>query len=264
MNVPSAHRRRLPAGWLLLAMAAGSASAGPVAKRETRVAPSWPCSATTISRTARPARATRFRPTRCARTSAAQGRGLAIPLSRRRGRARRPAGFASAARDRPHLSMTAIRSFTEKALPILRSENVRATLFVVSGWVDHRRPACRRLLGWAEIRDLERTGLVEIAAHTHVSITTWLAIRPATPRPPPPPVATCRKHRATRIATSTAVASWPTWIRRARACAPIGPDVHALAWPYGEWNETARSRRAPPGFDVTLDWRARTRRSIPS
>lgn len=61
------------------------------------------------------------------------------------------------------------RDFYQNAFPILRAHGFHATVFVVAGFVGQER-----YLTWDMIRELDRSGLVEIGAHTvhHPDLTT--------------------------------------------------------------------------------------------
>ncbi|MCX2726497.1 polysaccharide deacetylase family protein [Thermomicrobium sp. 4228-Ro] len=60
------------------------------------------------------------------------------------------------------------RDFYENAWPILRSYHFHATVFVITGFLD-----TPRYLTWDMVRELDRSGLVEIGGHTvhHVDLT---------------------------------------------------------------------------------------------
>jgi len=60
------------------------------------------------------------------------------------------------------------RDFYEHAWPILRQYNFHATIFVITGLLDSPR-----YLTWEMVRELDRSGAIEIGAHTvhHVDLT---------------------------------------------------------------------------------------------
>ncbi len=60
------------------------------------------------------------------------------------------------------------RDFYENAWPLLRSYGFHATVFVITGFLD-----TPRYLTWDMVRELDRSGLVEIGGHTvhHVDLT---------------------------------------------------------------------------------------------
>ena len=145
------------------------------------------------------------------------------------------------------------RSFIEKALPVLREEGVTATLAVVGSFVDSPPPGLPPLMTWDEIRKVDRSGLVEIASHTH-ALHRYETSNPY--RDTGPSVSTRRYlldaaryedrdeyRRRIRDDLRTS---------RRRLREELGHDVAVLAWPYGEHNEMARAIAADAGFSATL------------
>jgi hypothetical protein len=61
----------------------------------------------------------------------------------------------------------AYRSFFEKALPILREEGVKATLSVISSFIDAPPGDLPPLMTWDQIREAGESGFVDIASHSH-------------------------------------------------------------------------------------------------
>jgi biofilm PGA synthesis lipoprotein PgaB len=145
------------------------------------------------------------------------------------------------------------RSFVELALPILREEKVKPTLAIVSAWVDQPPAGIPPLLSWDEIRALDRGGQVEIASHSH----DQHRFLTSNPYGDTEPAVTTRRY----------VADERRYETRAEYEARVGEDLRAaqerlheklghrvtvLAWPYGEWNTTARRLAAEHGFTTTL------------
>lgn len=145
------------------------------------------------------------------------------------------------------------RSFSEKALPILREEGVKATLAIVTAFLDDPPKDLPPLMSWDQIREADRSGLVEIASHSH-DLHRYVTSNPY--RDTYPSVNTRRylldesryedreEYRA-RIRRD---------LRESRRILreKLGHDVSVLAWPYGEHNEMARGIASKEGFDVTL------------
>ena len=61
----------------------------------------------------------------------------------------------------------AYRSFFEKALPILAEEKVKATLCIVSSFLDKPPAGLTPLMTWEQIREAEAGGWAEVASHSH-------------------------------------------------------------------------------------------------
>ncbi len=145
------------------------------------------------------------------------------------------------------------RSFVELALPILRAEKVKATLAVVSAWVDQPPAGVPPLLSWDEIRALDRGGQVEIASHSH----DQHRFLTSNPYDDTEPAVTTRGYVADegRYETRTEYeARLGEDLRAAqeRLREKLGHRVSVLAWPYGEWNTTSRRIAAEQGFTTTL------------
>jgi poly-beta-1,6-N-acetyl-D-glucosamine N-deacetylase len=145
------------------------------------------------------------------------------------------------------------RSFVELALPILRAEKVKATLAIVTSWVDRPPADVPPLLTWDEFRALDRGGQVEIAAHSH----DHHRFLTSNPYGDTEPAVTTRQYVTTETRYETraeyeARVSQDLRDAQARLRAELGHGVSVLAWPYGEWSTTARSLAREHGFTSTL------------
>ncbi|OGF18255.1 MAG: hypothetical protein A2W00_15385 [Candidatus Eisenbacteria bacterium RBG_16_71_46] len=147
----------------------------------------------------------------------------------------------------------AYRSFFDQALPILREENVPATLAVITSFVDRPPPGIPPLMTWRQIREVEKSGLVEIASHSH-GLHRYETSNPY--RDTGPSVAVRRYLLAearyedrdeyrSRIRRDLAESQR---VLRAR----VGHAAAVLVWPYGEHNAMARALAAEAGFTTTL------------
>jgi biofilm PGA synthesis lipoprotein PgaB len=150
------------------------------------------------------------------------------------------------------------RSFEELVLPILREENVKATVAVVSAFVEHPPRDLSPLLDWNGIRRVERSGRVEIASHTHDlhRYETCNAYRDTWPS------ATTRRY----LLREARYENRDEYRARIRAdlvrsqeilTRKLGHPVPVLVWPYGEHNRLARDLASQAGFSFTLalGWR---------
>ena len=145
------------------------------------------------------------------------------------------------------------RSFLGNVLPLLRAEGVKATLAVADTLIDNPPPEVPPLLSWDEIREADRSGLVEIASHSHA----LHRYEPANPYRDTGPSASTRRYLDTegryedrdeyrrRIRNDLREA-------RRRLRRELGHEVKVLVWPYGEHNAMARSIAAREGFTATL------------
>jgi biofilm PGA synthesis lipoprotein PgaB len=144
-------------------------------------------------------------------------------------------------------------SFFDRVLPILKEEGVKATLSVVSSFVDRPPAGVPPLMSWDQIREAESTGLVEIASHGH-EIHRFETDNPY--RDTGPSVTTRRflleaGRYEDRDEYKERIRKDFREARRILA-ERLGHEVTVLAWPYGEHNLAARRIAAEEGFATTL------------
>jgi biofilm PGA synthesis lipoprotein PgaB len=147
----------------------------------------------------------------------------------------------------------AYRSFLEKALPILKEEGVKATVAVVSSFIDSPPPDVPEMMTWEQLKAAEGSGFAEVASHSH----DLHRFEVSNPYNDTAPSVTTRRYRNAekryedrdeyrgRIRAD---------LRKSKAVLSekLGRDVSVLAWPYGEYNEMARELAGKEGFAVTL------------
>jgi biofilm PGA synthesis lipoprotein PgaB len=147
----------------------------------------------------------------------------------------------------------AYRSFIEQALPILREEGVKATLAVVTSFIDRPPPGMPPLMTWDQIQEAERSGFVEIASHSH----DLHKYETSNPYRDSAPSAVTRRY----LLEVDRYEDRKEYLERIREDLresqrilreKLGHDVSVLAWPYGEHNAAARGIAAEEGFRVTL------------
>jgi biofilm PGA synthesis lipoprotein PgaB len=147
----------------------------------------------------------------------------------------------------------AYRSFIEQALPILREEGVKATLAVVTSFIDRPPPGMPPLMTWDQIQEADRSGFVEIASHSH----DLHKYETSNPYRDSAPSAVTRRY----LLQEARYEDRQEYLERIREDLresqrilqeKLGHDVSALAWPYGEHNAASRGIAAEEGFRVTL------------
>jgi len=147
----------------------------------------------------------------------------------------------------------AYRSFFEKALPILREEGVKATVSVISSFIDAPPADLPPLMTWEQIREAGESGFVEIASHSH-GLHQYEASNPFNDTSPA--VTTRRYLPPDRRYEDRDEYRWRIRadLRKAKSslASMLGRDVGVLAWPYGEYNAMARELARQEGFSVTL------------
>ncbi|WP_397438805.1 poly-beta-1,6-N-acetyl-D-glucosamine N-deacetylase PgaB [Pseudomonas chlororaphis] len=154
-------------------------------------------------------------------------------------------------------------SFYTRVLPVLRSYNWHALLAPVGAWVDTPlnqpvdfagTPRQRSdFLTWQQVREISRSGLVEIAAHTDANHKGVLA----NPQGNLQPAAATRRYDASsgryeseaefeaRLRSDVAAIS-----KKIRAATGYSPRV--WVWPYGAADGTALRVVGEQGYDMAL------------
>jgi len=148
----------------------------------------------------------------------------------------------------------AYRSFSEKALPILKEEKVKATVAVVSSFIDYGpAPDMGPLMTWRQIREAEESGYAEVASHTH-ELHRYVVSNPYNDTSP---AVTTRRY----LVPERRYEDRDEYRRRIRAdlrkaravlAEKLGHNVPVLAWPYGEHNAMTEGVAREEGFSVTL------------
>lgn len=155
------------------------------------------------------------------------------------------------------------RSFLTRVLPILKAYGWPALLAPVGTWMDtpSDRPvdfggspeARKRFLNWDEIREISRSGLVEIAAHTDASHYGALA----NPQGNTEPAAAIRAYDA-RTGQYETEAQFGTRMGRDVAAitekirAATGKTPRAWVWPYGAEGGSTLRIAAENGYEMAL------------
>lgn len=149
-------------------------------------------------------------------------------------------------------------SFYDKVLPLLKRYGYRAVLAVVGEWMTPgkakpedmpREP----LLNWAQVREIRKSGLVEIASHTY-GLHRGLV---GNPQGNTQPAGTTRIYDP----ASKTYESDAAYLKRIRAemrraaddlrqNAGVRPKV--MVWPYGEANRIMVQAAREAGMDITL------------
>jgi poly-beta-1,6-N-acetyl-D-glucosamine N-deacetylase len=144
-------------------------------------------------------------------------------------------------------------SFLTEVMPILREEKVPATLAVITGYVDAPPAGMPPLLGWAELRQIQQSGLVEIASHSHL-MHMYAA---ANPQGLTAPASSTRLYVSSEARYETRDEYRDRVLKdltqsRVVLKQELGLDCDILVWPYGEHNDVARRVAAEAGFRTTM------------
>lgn len=148
-------------------------------------------------------------------------------------------------------------SFYTRAFPLLKKYHYPAVAAIIGTWVNHTTkpdvPGSKPVMTWEQIRELDRSGLVEIASHTdgmHIAIPSnpWGGREAA--------VTTLRYDAATdhyetepayRARIEAGIRESARFLRR-----ELGHPVRVMVWPYGEYNAAAVAAAKRNGMPITM------------
>jgi biofilm PGA synthesis lipoprotein PgaB len=152
-----------------------------------------------------------------------------------------------------------MRSVYTRAFPLLKLYGYRSVVSVVTGWVgaeqpiayDERTLAAEDFLTWEQLREMQRSGLVEIASHTHAMHSGV----------PGNPLGNLQPAAATRIFSNGGYEDDAAFMLRIeddllRSATVIreqtGRAPRAVTWPYGTWTDSGRQTAARLGMTLSL------------
>ncbi len=146
-------------------------------------------------------------------------------------------------------------SFYTKVFPLLKKYHYPATVALVGTWMDGHVTADdpgKPLMNWEQVREVAKSGLVEIASHTY-DLHNGIVANPqgntqaaAITRLYDDPMLIYENDEQYRIRIRAAMFKSSEFIFQH---AGIRPRV--LVWPYGEYNETAVAAAKEAGFSIT-------------
>ncbi len=152
-----------------------------------------------------------------------------------------------------------LKSMYTHVFPLLRLFEYPAVVSVVTDWMERREPVTYAdrsrgqdgFLTWAEIREMQRSGLVEIASHT---LNLYQCIT-GNPQGILQPAAVTRLFQYSRYESaseysSRVIADLRQSIRLIKQETGTSPKV--LAWPYGHYNEAILKTGRELGMAITL------------
>ncbi len=161
-----------------------------------------------------------------------------------------------------------LASVYSRVYPLLKLFNYPAVVSVVTSWVEmdggvayaNRRRHAQDFLTWEQLREMQASGLVEIASHTH-SLHTGIS---ANPQGNLQPAVVTRFYDGERYESAD--------VYRARLEADLaksaalikemtGRAPRAITWPYGKFNEIAVAVAAAEGMSINLTLEPETTRA---
>jgi biofilm PGA synthesis lipoprotein PgaB len=155
-------------------------------------------------------------------------------------------------------------SFYSKVFPLLKQFHYPAVVAIVGSWMDGRKtsgPADESLpqealLNWEQLKEMSRSGLVEVASHSYDLHHGILG----NPQGNPQPAGVTRLYDP----ASKTYESDPAYARRIRAelkaasesiAKPLGKKPRVMVWPYGEANRPLIEAAQAAGMTVTFGLR---------
>lgn len=150
-------------------------------------------------------------------------------------------------------------SYRDNVVPMLQQYGYPSVLSVVTGWVDgqHQPDEYRgKLLNWNQLRQLQKSPLVEIVSHSH-NLHHWITSSPLESQAP----AGVTHRYDTRAKAYESEQAFESRIRsdllitRKRFRQMLGHVPLALTWPYGEYDKVTLGIARSVGFEYqfTLD-----------
>lgn len=148
-------------------------------------------------------------------------------------------------------------SFHTRVFPVLKARKIPAVEALIGTWMDGTDkpdvPGVKPVLNWAQVRELQKSGLVEIASHTfdmHRSIDS-------NPQGGRAPAVTTRRYlpESHRYETDAEYrARLNAGMRRSSdfIFQKTGKRPRVLVWPFGEYNALAVAAANNAGMPITL------------
>lgn len=142
-------------------------------------------------------------------------------------------------------------SFYKEVYPLLKQYNYPAVLAVVTSWMDYQPPDVGQVVNWQQMREMEASGLVTIASHSHQSHSSTVLN----------PQGDTGKMLETLQYTSNQYESIDLYRQRVQADLEqaqalfkkeLGHKVSAMVWPYGAYTAFAVEIGYNEGFEVFM------------
>ncbi|WP_018625014.1 poly-beta-1,6-N-acetyl-D-glucosamine N-deacetylase PgaB [Kangiella aquimarina] len=151
------------------------------------------------------------------------------------------------------------KSFYTQIFPLLKLYNYPATFAVVTSWIESEEPVnyggvkkpADDFLSWQQIREMQQSGLIEIASHSH-DMHRGLQ---ANPQGNTQPAATTREFSSESYETDTAFQK--RIIKDLKTSYDLieqntGKAPRAIVWPYGSYSEYSWSLAQSIGYQQSL------------
>lgn len=141
------------------------------------------------------------------------------------------------------------QSFYTKVFPLLKEYNYPGMMALVTSWLDYAPADLGPLLTWQQIREMESSGLITIASHSHAA-HRFTSITPQGDRGPLLGTLQYKggKYESVidyRQRVISDFAATQTVLAR-----ELGHPARALVWPFGAYSQTAVEDAFAAGFEA--------------
>lgn len=141
-------------------------------------------------------------------------------------------------------------SFYNEIYPLLKQFQYPALFAFVTGWLQWGPPpGVGPLVDWAKIREMESSGLVSVASHTH-NLHHYILVNPLYDTAN---TATSFEYRAGKYESLDAYLKriqGDLQLSQQEFIKNLGHPAEAMVWPYGEYNEYMLAEAKAAGFRV--------------
>lgn len=142
-------------------------------------------------------------------------------------------------------------SFYTKIFPLLQEYQYPAMMALVTSWLDYPPPGLGELLSWDQIREMDKSGLITFASHSHQSHRFIVA----SPQGDVRPMTEMRQYRDGKYETTEG------YIQRVRSdlqesqkvfVKELGHKAEAIVWPFGAYTQIGVNIAYEEGFVASL------------
>lgn len=142
-------------------------------------------------------------------------------------------------------------SFYTQVLPLLKEYQYPALMSIVTGWLEYAPPGVGEMLTWQQMRELEASGLVTLASHTHQSHRYTVV----NPQGDGRGLTEMRRYHNGQYETAVSYSRRvQADLRAAQAvfAEELGHPVEAIVWPYGAYTQMSVDIAGAEGFTASF------------
>ena len=143
------------------------------------------------------------------------------------------------------------QAFYTTIFPLLKEYNYPAVFAIVTSWTEYSPPDVKNLLTWDQVRELDKSGLITIASHSHQSHRSVISN----------PQGDRGQMMETRQYINGQYESLELYQHRVKSdfqqtqavfAKELGHTVKTMVWPYGAYTQFAVDSGREEGFEVFL------------